>query len=84
MKAYLQPQHDSRKSFYNKAVVEMTGTGYMKLYSYGALVAEIDAGAVKLRPKWDYSPTTLRHVKEFLKQNGHQADTKEQIQETYA
>ena len=30
-----------------------------------------------------YSQTTLRHIKEFLKQNGFKADSKKQIMEDY-
>lgn len=76
MKTYLTPVHDSRKSFYNKAVVEGT-----KLYSYNTLVAEF----IDLKPHvYDiHSATTLRHVKEWLKQGGHKAETKKQILEDY-
>ena len=30
-----------------------------------------------------YSATTLRHIKEFLKQNGFKADSKSQIEKDY-
>lgn len=76
MRAYLIPVHDSAKSFYNKAVVDGG-----KLFSYETLVAEY----IDLKP-YVYnveSSTTLRHVKEFLKQGGFKAETKAQIVEDY-
>lgn len=82
MKTYLIPKHDSRKSFYNKAVVEHQGNR-TTLYSYNVKVAEIHNGKLKLFKDWDYSSTTLRHTKEFLKQNGFIAETKAQIQKDY-
>ena len=82
MKTYLMPKYDTRKSFYNKAVVEHTNNK-ATLYSYNTKVAEIENGKVKLFNAWDYSSTTLRHTKEFLKQNGFAADTKAQMQKEY-
>lgn len=82
MKTYLMPKYDARKSFYNKAVVEHTNNK-ATLYSYNTKVAEIENGKVKLFNAWDYSSTTLRHTKEFLKQNGFVADTKAQMQKEY-
>ena len=82
MKTYLMPKYDARKSFYNKAVVEHTNNK-ATLYNYNTKVAEIENGKVKLFNAWDYSSTTLRHTKEFLKQNGFVADTKAQMQKEY-
>lgn len=82
MKTYLIPKHDSRKSFYNKAVVEHRGNR-ITLYSYNVKVAEIHDGKLRLFNAWDYSTTTLRHTKEFLKQNGFIAETKTQIIKDY-
>ena len=82
MKTYLMPNYDSRKSFYNKAVVELQGNR-TTLYSYNVKVAEIHNGKLRLFNAWDYSSTTLRHTKEFLKQNGFIADTKTQIEKDY-
>lgn len=91
----LQPIFDNAKSFYNKAIVtcdtvlysgmqELRATGERHLYSYNAHVAYIDNDQnVHLLPEWNYSATTLRHVKEFLKQNGFRADSKNQIQKDY-
>lgn len=82
MRTYLIPQYDSRKSFYNKAIVESTNDK-ITLYSYNTRVAEINNGKVQLLNAWDYSSTTLRHTKEFLKQNGFIAESKSQIAKDY-
>lgn len=68
MKYALNPNYDSRKSFYNKAIVECLNS-IKTLYSYSTKVAEIENGKITLYSAWDYSQTTLRHVKEFLRQN---------------
>ena len=63
---------------------ELRATGERHLYSYNTHVAYIDNDQnVHLLPEWDYSATTLRHVKEFLKQNGFRAENKKQIQQDY-
>lgn len=78
----LRPIHDSRKSFYGKALVVEDGSGVKKLRSYNTIVAQINDG----RPTvyGTYSNTTLRHIKEFLKQNHFKADTSRQIMKDYA
>ena len=76
----LEPRYDNRKSFYGKAKVVTEGNT-QKLMSYGTLVAEIKDGKPIVYDT--YSPTTLRHVKEFLKQKGFKADTKNQIEKDY-
>ena len=84
----LLPEYDARKSFYGKAKVETdTETGVTSLYSYGTLVATVflhsgDNGRATVYGT--YSATTLRHIKEFLKQHGFTAKTKEQILADYA
>lgn len=78
----LHPQFDSRKSFYSKAKVD---TGYKgdknKLYSYGTLVAELKDG--KPVVYGTFSSTTLRHIKDWLKQLGFKADNAKQIMADY-
>lgn len=78
----LHPQFDSRKSFYSKAKVD---TGYKgdknKLYSYGTLVAELEDG--KPVVYGTFSSTTLRHIKDWLKQLGFKADNAKQIMADY-
>jgi hypothetical protein len=78
----MTPQYDSRKSFYNKARVDDNGNE-KTLYSYNTPVAKIAGGKVELLPKWDCSSTTLRHIKEFLKQNGFEASSLAQIKRDY-
>lgn len=76
----LMPRYDSRKSFYGKALVIEKGTA-KTLRSYSTNVATIENGKAKV---YDiYSQTTLRHIKEFLKQNGFKAETLNQIWRDY-
>ena len=69
----LSAQHDSRKSFYGKAQVDVDDkTGVQTLYSYGTKVAQYNPKTKKFTayPEAKYSATTKRHVREFMKQNG--------------
>lgn len=78
----LSPRYDSRASFYNKAKVDTGDNGDKnKLYSYNTLVAEIKDG--KPVVYGTYSATTLRHIKEWLIQNGFKAENKAQILRDY-
>lgn len=76
----LEIRYGSRKSFYSKAkIVKMNGRTV--LFSYNTLVAEI-----KETKAFVYnveSNTTIRHIKEFLLQNGFDATTKKQIIKDY-
>lgn len=78
----LNPQYDNRQSFYGKAKVD-TGdkNDQNKLYSYNTLVAEIKNG--KPVVYGTYSQTTLRHIKDWLKQNGFKAENSKQILNDY-
>ncbi len=73
---WLEPEYDSAVSFYKKARVEGN-----KLYSYDTLVAEIKDGNPVVYGT--YSQTTLRHIKEWLKQNGFKAENSKQIMNDY-
>ncbi len=80
----LEPRYDSRKSFYNKAHVVDDSDGSQILYSYDTPVCKINSrGEVELLAQWDSSQTTLRHVKEFLQQNGFKVGSKSQIASMY-
>ena len=79
----LRTQYDSRKSFNNKAYVDTDGKGNDTLYSYNTPVVQIRGDKVTLLPKWNFSATTVRHVKEFLKQHGFKADSLAQIAKDY-
>ena len=85
MRTELYPNYDSRKSFYGKAIVETEPGKPVDLYSYGTLVARIDYAQSPTIPQvfGTYSATTLRHIKEFLKQNHFTADNKTQIINDY-
>lgn len=77
----LSPRYDSRASFYGKARVEIDDDGVKRLISYTTHVATIRG---KVAVIYDtYSATTLRHIKEFLKQNGFKAETSKQIVKDY-
>lgn len=78
----LDTRYDTRNSFYGKAIVEESDTNNdKKLYSYDTLVAEIkDNNAIIYG---QYSQTTTRHQKEFLKQNGFKADSIKQMLKDY-
>lgn len=76
----LEALHDSAKEFYGKAMVN-EHNNVKTLYSYETRIAKIDNG--NLTVYGTFSPTTLRHLKEFLKQNGFKAETKKQIEKDY-
>ena len=80
----LTPKFDSRKSFYGKALIRFEGDLKL-LFSFDTPVVYIgpDRLPVMLND-WDYSQTTLRHVKEFLKQNDLKAESLEQMRRDYA
>lgn len=73
----LQPIYDSAKSFYKKAWLRKY---YNKdniiikyeLISYNTIMVSWDGDGVKFNKHlYNYSNTTLRHVKEFIKQYNH-------------
>lgn len=77
----LEARYDARASFYGKAKVVPTEFGGLALWSYDTKVAEIykDEAVVF----GTHSTTTLRHIKEFLLQNGFKAENKKQIEADY-
>jgi len=83
----LQAKYDSRNSFYGKAKV--TDYGHkLVLTSYATDVAVIDSASNdgildRATVRGTYSQTTLRHIKEFLKQNGFKAENSKQIMADY-
>ncbi len=80
MEYELTTRYDSRNSFYGKARVRSEGNELI-LKSYSTDVAYIKNG--KAHVNGTYSQTTLRHIKEFLKQNGFKADNGRQIMKDY-
>lgn len=91
----LSANYDSRASFYGKAQVIVSDDGSKTLQSYSTKVAIIkpvtreDLGRVESTDEYNvevfgtYSQTTLRHIKEFLLQNGFKADNSKQIMADY-
>lgn len=83
----LGTRFDSRKSFYGKARVDVKEDGTQVLYSYGTPVCRIENGKVTLLRQgyrgWNSSQTTLRHVKEFLKQNGFESGSMRELANMY-
>ncbi len=80
MKYSLEARYDSRNSFYGKARVEEVGNRKI-LTSYNTVVAEIKGNKAVIYGT--YSQTTLRHIKEFLRQNGFKAENSRQIVKDY-
>lgn len=76
MRFELAPQYDSAQSFYKKAYiereVESDGTISYTLYSYDTMVARIyrdmHSATHDIQIFDFYSATTLRHIKEFIRQ----------------
>ena len=77
----LEPKFENVKSYYEKAYVHYYDNGNSALFSYGTLVADIKDNMPSVYML--YSQTTLRHIKEYLKQNGFEAKNKQQILGTY-
>jgi len=77
---YLEPQYDTRKSFYKKAKVREY-KGRKVLQSYATDVAEVINGKAIVHGL--YSPTTTRHIKDFLKQEGFKVGTSREIMKMY-
>ena len=83
----LRPKYDSSKSFYGKAWVDIKPDGTQILYSYGTPVCRIENGKATLLHKgylgWSSSATTLRHVKEFLRQNNLEVGSVRELANMY-
>ena len=78
----LCPYYDSAKSFYGKAkVIEIENDVF--LMSYDTIVAFFNRDTKVAKVIDTYSATTLRNIKEFLKQSGFKAETKKQIEKDY-
>ena len=77
----LKPIYDNSKSFYGKAKVELDGNRIV-LYSYESYVAYIENDVAYITGC--YTQTTMRHIKEFLLQNGFEAVSKKQMMEDYS
>lgn len=78
---YLDCRYDSRSSFYDKARVKYFNDETQILSSYDTQVAVIKDGKAYINGT--YSQTTVRHIKEFLKQNNFKAETSKQMCKDY-
>ena len=78
---YLETVLDKRKSFGNKAMVLKFDDGSKVLQSYTTEVARVANGQAKVYGA--FSNTTLRHIKDFLYQEGFGVNTKEEIQSKF-
>ena len=78
----LCPYYDSALSFYGKAkVFEIENDVF--LMSYDTIVAFFNRDTKIAKVMDTYSATTLRHIKEFLRQSGFKAENKKQIEKDY-
>lgn len=75
----LTPLFENVKSYYGKAKIATEGNKLI-LISYNSKVAEIEDG--KLSIFNTSTATTLRHIREFLMQNGYPKLTKKEM-DTY-
>lgn len=90
MSKYLEqdliPQFDAKASYHGKAKVT-TVAGHKVLVSNGTNVASIIKDRDGQERAHIFDPkmngTALRHTKEFLRQSGFKADTKEQMLKDY-
>lgn len=84
---YLEPQYDSRKSFYKKAKVYKDSKGHLLLVSYSTIVAEITDGMMTedglptVKVNGWYSATTARHINDFLYQYGFKTMSKKEMEQ---
>lgn len=78
----LQAVYDGRKSFYGKAHLIETDQK-IDLQSYDTIVATYIKEENKLVLTGDYSPTTLRHQKEFANQLGFDFKNKKDLFDKY-
>lgn len=83
MTRYELTPYNRQKSFYGKAIVE-EDNGEKRLYSYGTRICTIKDGKVHLTSAWDYSATTLKHLRSFLLKEGFQDVSKAQLAKLYA
>lgn len=75
----LEPIYTDVKSFYNKATVIKYDNGDKELLSYTTKVAMVKEGEAEVYGT--YSSTTLKHIKEFLRQNGFKAENIKDVRE---
>ena len=80
----LKPIHNGQKSFYRKAFVTRQG-GRIELHSYDTLAVTISQNQnvflhISIE---DVTVATMKHIREFLLQEGYEAGSKKEIYEKY-
>lgn len=81
MTYYLAAVYDNHKSFgYKAQIIDDEET--LKLQSYSTIVAVLYKKSQTLKINGWYSPTTARHINEFLLQNGFDKLTKNEMEIT--
>lgn len=78
----LQAIYDGRKSFYGKAHL-IESDEKVELQSYDTIVATYHKNENNFVLHGDYSPTTLRHQKEFANQLGFDFKNKKELFDKY-
>lgn len=78
----LQAVYDGRKSFYGKAHL-IESDEKIELQSYDTIVATYHKNENKFVLHRDYSPTTLRHQKEFASQLRFDFKNKKELFDKY-
>ena len=66
----LRAIHSSQQSFYKKAFIKKDDKGIEYLYSYYSLIVTNYGNELKFENGNLYSNTTMKHVREYLKQIG--------------
>lgn len=77
----LNCRFDARQSFYGKARVEIFSDNSEILWSYSTPVACFVKGKIIVRGQ--YSQTTSRHIKEFIKQHNQSAESLKEVLKLY-
>ena len=81
IKVQLMPVYENVKSYYGKATI-IHHSNKIQLQSYDTIVCELTESG-KAVIFGTYSSTTLRHIKEFLRQYGYKVGTKKELEKLY-
>lgn len=79
----LEPKYTNQKSFYGKAVVRKYPSNVIRLHSYNTHVASYFPETDTFEVYNLQSNTTVKHIREFIQQQGHPYMTKREIEENY-
>lgn len=76
----LQAVHYSLNSYNGKAQLIDDNENIVELQSYSTIVAVLNREKQTIKVNGYYSPTTARHINEFLLQNGFNSLTKKEME----